>query len=168
MEQLEMFAEKKYLHYSIPNSGTHLLGENKSQIIETLWHYKNRGTEAIDIPDESEIKEITGATITCCFPMAHTEHFLEAEVRQNIILDVNANAYDWVQRTGQNYESLKRGGLYKFQTLPLFGLYFLCEDIMKGIKEYDWKKHEPQINEWLGIREDVLNEAERRGHVRRG
>ena len=73
-----------------------------------------------------------------------------------------------VQRTGQNYESLKRGGLYKFQTLPLFGLYFLCEDIMKGIKEHDWKKHEPQINEWLGIREDVLNEAERRGHVRRG
>ncbi|HII15217.1 MAG TPA: hypothetical protein HA362_02795 [Nanoarchaeota archaeon] len=159
--------QKGYFHYNIPESVSHLLGETKSQIIETLEHYKQRSAEPIGIPDESEIKKVPGARITCGFPMMHSDHFLEARVG-DIIFDVNANAYEWIQSTSQNYERLRRGGLYKFQTLGLFGLWFLPEAVMQGLKGYDWAQHKAQVDEWLGIREETQGQAENRGYVRRG
>ncbi len=101
--------------------------------------------------------------ITAAFPMAQMNANISAEVRKKVFFHVNANAFDYVQQVAQSYEELKRGDLYKFQSLPAFGLWFLPEYIMQGLREYDWKKHETQVRSWLNTREEVLSELEREG-----
>lgn len=157
-----------YFHYNVPNSASFFIGDTKREILETLNYYRNeRGQKDFDIPNENVISSVERFVVNCAFPLLHKDHFIEAEVCKGAIFDINANALDYVKGVGQNYEPFKRGSLFKFQTLDLFGLFFLPESVMKGLRDYDWKPHEEQVREWMLEREGVLNEAESRGHLAR-
>jgi len=147
--------------------GTIFIGTTPSQIVNTVNYYRNERGQDIAMPAKGEIIRLDEINITACFPLAKVDHNIEARVKPNVIFWVNANAFDYVQQVAANYEELKRGDLYKFQTLRLFGLFFLPEDIMKAVRKYDWKKHQTQIDEWMGVRKADLQEAERRGILRR-
>lgn len=158
--------QPKYYGYHVPDSGTSLIGTEKEQIVNTLSYYKHqRGQGEIVLPSLEDIFNLGEINITSGFPMAQVDANISAEVRENVYFHVNANAFSWIQNVAQDYEKLKRADLYKFQTLPLFGLWFLPKDIMQGIREYDWKQHEAQVQSWLTNREIVLNDLEQKGAI---
>ncbi|MEK6969969.1 MAG: hypothetical protein AABW48_06080 [Nanoarchaeota archaeon] len=160
--------QPKYYGYQVPDSGTCLIGTEKDQIVNTLSYYKHqRGQGDIVLPTLEDIFNLGEINITAVFPMAKVDDNISAEVREKVYFHVNANAFGWMQKVAQDYEKLKRADLYKFQTLPLFGLLFLPEDIMQGIRDYDWKQHEAQVRSWLGQREEVLGDLERKGVIAR-
>ncbi|MBI5066118.1 hypothetical protein HZA97_07825 [Candidatus Woesearchaeota archaeon] len=140
------------------------VGTEKEQIINTVKYYRDqRGVSNLSIPDDSKIKEISKLEIMCTFPMLKVDQFIEAEVREKVKLNVNANAFDHVRYIAQFYEDLKRGDLYKFNPgMPnIDGMYLLPEYIMKGINEYNWDQHSKQIDAWLSERERIIRVMEK-------
>lgn len=160
--------EVEYFGYNIPGSGTHLIGTAKSQITNTLKYYKEERNQPVEIPSEDDYKTLENITIVCTLPLLKVDHFIDATVRPNVIFKVNANALMYVQQLAQQYESLKRGDLFKFVPgVDMLGLYFLPEHIMQSLRDYDWDQHQKQVEEWLGERERDLNEAENKGFLHR-
>ncbi len=157
-----------YFDYNIPNSWSRFIGDTKKEILETLDYYRNeRGQRDFDIPNEDVISNVKKFAVNCAFPLLNVNHFIEAEICKGAIFSINANALNYVKNVGQNYETFKRGSLFKFQTLDSFGLFFLPESVMKGLRDYNWKPHEEQVRKWMLERERVLNEGARRGHLTR-
>ncbi|MFH0752252.1 MAG: hypothetical protein V1914_01510 [archaeon] len=144
---------------------TRLIGTDAKQIIRTLEYYRNeRGQTNFDIPSESDISEVTRLEIECAFPLLSQNHFIEAKLEEKVSFFVNANAFSYIQALALSYEQLKRGDLYKFEPgLSTLGLYFLPENIMKGLKDYDWSQHKAQVEDWLQVRSKVLNDMRTKG-----
>ena len=151
----------KYYSYKIPESfKTILVGTDRSQIINTLNYYKTKRGQELRVPLETEIYEATSLEIRCGLPFISSKFFFKAEVRPNVILDVNANAVDYAKDIAENYEKLKRGDLYKFEPgLSEFGLYFLPEYIMQGISDYDWSQHKSIIDKWKRLEDDLKEDV---------
>jgi len=152
----------------IKDSKIYYIGTNKKQVKNTIEYYIKERGQVLDIPSDSDISELTEINISCALPLAHMKQNLRAEIRNNVIFWINANAFDYVQRVSQNYEGLKRGDLFKFVPgVDFFGLFFLPEYIMEGLRDYDWGRHMEQVRKWLGRRETILNEGEQRGKIHR-
>jgi hypothetical protein len=151
--------------YEIPNAISVFMGTEKAQIINTIRYYKDdRRQDGFKIPSESEIKNLERIIITCGFPMMHKDHFISVEVRKNVIFSVNANFYEYIKELSQGYEHLKRADLYKFQAgAESFGLFFLPEYVMEGIRDYDWSQHEEQMSAWIHKRTEIIEEGVRKG-----
>lgn len=149
----------KYYSYRLPESfKVVLVGTEKSQIISTIEHYRQRGQNIV-LPDESRISETPSLEIRCANPLLSPKFFFKAEVRENIVFDVNANFYYDILEVADNYKILKRGDLYKFQAgITEFGLYFLPEYIMEGVKEYDWNQHKEIVDKWDKVLDDISND----------
>lgn len=78
------------------------------------------------------------------------------------VFHVNANAVDYVKQIAAHYECLRRGELFKFKAgAPILGLWFLPEDIMQGLRDYDWQQHGSQLEQWLSQRDEVIGGASR-------
>jgi len=151
--------------YRVPGSFfTDLVGTEKSQIQNTLSYYRyNRGQKMVAVPKDYEINEISKLEIRCAFPVLSPKHFFNAEVREGITFNINVNAFDYIRDLSENYQKLKRGDLYKFVAgLPEFGLYFLPEYIMEGLKEYDWDQHLDLVNDWQRKLEEILSAQEKK------
>ena len=156
----------KYFGYSVPDTLTCVVGTKKSQIINTMSYYKNeRGQGEIIIPSLDKIVTLSEIHINVGFPMMRPDESISAEVRKKVLFEVNANAFSHMKNIAQFYEKLKRGDLYKFQTLPVFGLWFLPEYIMEGIRKYDWSKHDAQVNSWMEKLEKDLSNIGKEGHI---
>lgn len=152
---------KNYFIHRQENMVPILVGKNKNQIINTLAYYKEeRGEDQIIIPKKSEIGRLESACFTCSLPIANVKHFVDIAMDDWISFNINANAYAYVQRLAENYEELKRGDLYKFNPgIEVLGLYFLPENVMKWLKGFDWSKHQKQVDEWLGMRQQVADNS---------
>ena len=156
----------KYFGYRIPETLSVFIGTEKSQIINTLEYYANERGQQCPIPSEEEISPLKEVNITCALPLAVVDHNVSVEARSNFFFHVNANAFDYIQEVSRTYEKLKRGDLFKFKAgADIFGLWFLPEYVMQGLREYDWEQHRNQINVWMNKREAVLQEGRRRGHL---
>ena len=159
--------------YQIPDTLCRLVGDSPQQIINTLKFYKHRGPEyhswkKAKTPSEAEIKDVEDVCISCALPLAKIYHNIEVKVRENFSFEINANAFDWVKKQAKVYEELKRVDLFKFIAgAPVFGLWFLPEQIMEDLRNYDWDQHQRQINTWLAQREVDLDDAERMGFLYR-
>lgn len=155
--------QPSYVFYHVPDTLTTFIGNEKSQIVNTLEHYKARGREKIAIPEIEKIRRLDSAEIGCALPILKPEHFFKVKLDEVISFDINANAFNYIQLVANRYEELKRGDLFKFDTgLPnVFGLFFLPENVMKGLKNYDWKQYEKQVDEWMGIRNKMLDGCDR-------
>ncbi len=157
-----------YFVYYPPNGGAVFVGNNKEQIKQTVKHYADRGDQKeLVVPTEREILELQGdINVTVALTMAHVDHNVSARVRPRAVFHVNANAIDYVQRVASDYEKLKRGDLFKFEPgLSALGLYFLPEDVMQGLRSYDWSQHQSQIEKWLTQRDVAITEGRRRGFL---
>ncbi len=156
---------QKYFQYEFPKIPVVMIGTEKEEIIDTIIYYKttHEGDGALVVPSASDIFEISGLELECCFPMCIPKHSIRAEVRPNIVLVVNANAFDHVVGMGRDYECLRRGRLYEFGTgLPYkFRRWFLPEFIMQGIIDYDWLKHSSQVDQWNGNLDGAWSNLER-------
>ena len=164
---LTLMAVKKYYAFNLGNFL--LIGMTKQEIINTMDYYTNeRKLEGSRVPKESEIWVPEGDIyVNCAFPLVHKDHHFNAEVRKGFFFNVYENALDYVKDLAKNYEELKRGDLFKVVTLEAFGFYFLPEYVMEGVRKYDWSQYDQQVNEWLGIRENILQSAENAGVLRR-
>jgi len=158
-----------YFSYQIPHNMVMFIGTEKDQIINTISYYKNeRGQDEVQLPSLDEIIKLNEINIDVAFPMLKIDHCISAEVRDNVFFHVNVNAFVYIQHISRQYECFKRGDLYKFKAgAPVFGLWFLPEYIMKGIKEYDWLQHKQQMGEWMENREKVMNDLEKKGVIAR-
>ncbi len=159
--------------YQIPDSVCRLVGKTPQQIINTLKFYQGRGRgyeswKGILIPSKGEISPVESISVTCSLPLAKVDHNIEVKLMENFEFFINANAYDFVIQQAKKYEQLRRGDLYKFVAgLDMLGFWFLPEEIMKALKTYNWDQHLRQINTWMAQRETDLDEAERRGFLKR-
>ncbi|MDP3966203.1 MAG: hypothetical protein Q8Q04_01595 [archaeon] len=151
-----------------------LVGNNENQIINTLKYYKfERGAEEkefdkIQIPQIYEIENREKISIPVALPLANLMQDLGVKVNSSIEFIVNANAVTYLRNIADSYQNLKRGDLYKFTPgIDYFGLWFLPEEIMEGLKNYDWSPHQKQIRTWLLKREGILKNMEGKGFLLR-
>ncbi len=146
----------EYYKYKIPESYlTMLIGNNKQQIIETMEFYHGQ-EKSLKAPDESQIHKISSLEIRCGLPLMMGKFFFKAQITDFLALNINANAVDYIQGATLGYWLSKRGSLYKFEPgLPEFGLYFLPEDLMVAIKNYDWGKHKEIMDEWKKLYDSI-------------
>lgn len=154
-----------YYYHRVNGLGACCIGTEKEQIISLINYYKKRGEENLIIPKLEDIESIKEVTIPVAFPFLNINHFIYPEVRENITFMVNANAYHYMINLAQFYERQKRSELYKFQTIESFGLWFLPEYIMEGIRKFDWRKYDKQVSEWLEEREKSLQPLEDEGKI---
>ena len=139
----------KYYRYHIPESFlTILIGNDKQQIIDTMEYY-HKQTEKLKVPSENQIGEMSSLEIRCGLSMMSNKFDFKAQITENLSLYINANAVDYIQGVALSYKLSKRGGLYKLEPgISSFGLYFLPEDLMIAIRDYDWTKHQDIIGKW--------------------
>ena len=143
-----------------------LVGTDPQQIIDTAKYYRDeRGQIQANIPERDDIWKVDKLNVLCAFPLMRTDHFIDAEVAPGFTFQINANAFDYMKNLGKDYERLRRGALYKFETVEAFGLWFLPKEVMEGLKNHDWNQHLRQINIWMAQREEILDEGVRRGHI---
>lgn len=146
-----------------------LIGKDKSQIFNTVEYYRNRKVGKIKMPylAESDISEITELCINCHFPSFIKGQFINAKVDGFVSLRVNANVFYEIKGMLDEYKItpslLKRGDLYKFFTGDIF--YFLPEEIMQSMCDYNWKQHEPLVERWLAERTRVCDEFEKENKI---
>src|SRR3989344_7658426 len=154
----------RYFGYQIPNTNATLIGTQPKQIVKIIeyYHKEREMWKDVSVPSRDQIYELEEINITCVFPLAKVDHNIRAEVRPNFIFWINSNAFDYMKEVAASYEELKREELFKFQTLPIFGLWFLPEYIMQGLRKYKWQQNQQQIDEWLSERERDLDVAEAR------
>lgn len=157
---------KPYFAYQLLNRGAVFIGNDKGQIKRTIDYYVKRGDQnGIIIPEEKDILELIGdVNITVVLPFAGMNQNISARVTPRAVFHVNANAINYIRGVASNYERLKRGELFKFEPgVRAFGLWFLPEDIMQGLRNYNWQQHESQVKEWLCQRNEVLERGRRKG-----
>src|SRR3989338_8308070 len=162
-----MADECRYFRYQLPNSGVVFIGTERQQITRTLEHYRANGklndaSGNLQIPPETDFLEMQeDIEVVCVFPLGSKRQFVDARIRPRAVFHINANAFDYVGAAGRDYERKKRGELYKFETVKIMGLWFLPEDVMQGLRDYDWTQHTAQIDQWLDKRGAMLEEGKR-------
>ncbi len=148
----------KYFRYYPEGTNITLIGTDKKQIISTLLNY------ALPIPPEEDMRRLAKVSIMCALGYPVTSHFFEAEIRKGVFIRVHANAFKYIKEIAEDFEDLKRGDLYKFDTGRRdYGLLFLPEYIMQGLKEYDWNQHKEQVEEWMEDEEETRPEDVKTG-----
>jgi len=167
---------EKLIGYALPGNGALFLGHSKEQIQSTVKYYISRG-QKVPLPKDYDYLCLEKIIISCFQPIFSPKHFFNAEITPQVQLEVNANAYFDIQIQLLEYEKAKRGDLYKFVSglpAPVIGvpksftqIFFLPEDVMIAGRDYNWDKHKPQIEQWSGIREAVLQEGEEKGLIAR-
>jgi hypothetical protein len=121
-----------------------LIGTDKEQIFSTLRHYK------LPLPSDDNIHKLARVTIFCALDFNLPTHSFKAEVLDGVSFEVHATAFEYIKKTAEDFDNLKRGDLYKFDTgLKEYGLLFLPEYIMQGIKDYDWNQHKEEVDKWM-------------------
>lgn len=144
----------------------HFIGTDKKQVMETAAEYaETEKWSGIEAPKEEDIQKLEKICIRFVYPMAANSQFFNAEVRENVICRVNANAFSLVRRLAETYEQLRTGSLYGFAASS--HLWFLPEYIMQGMREYNWQQHEAQVNEWLEVLNNTLARMEEKGSFAR-
>ncbi len=140
-----------YFYYEIPEQVKRfLIGNEKEQIIRTVDFFNHYYGANFSIPSESDITEILKLDIGCSYPPLNPEKHKEIKIKDNVTIDVYANAYYYIRWLSQNYEEMKRGDLYKFDTgMNAWGIYLLPEDIMQGLRDYDWSEYKKKFIGWL-------------------
>lgn len=143
-----------------------LIGNERSQIVKTMNYYRDL-SYPWDIPSDEEVSPLfLPFKISCSFPLAHMDHNIDVEVKEGIFFHVNANAFDHVQKVARNYEILRRGELYKFDVgSNIFGLKYLPESVMQGLRDYNWSRHVSQIEAWMRERKASLDGLGKEGHL---
>lgn len=132
-----------------------LIATEKSQIISTLEHYIEKG-DKLSIPADNQIYEIESFNVNFTLPILSSRFSLTAEILPGVKLNTNANSVWMIQELAKNYKSLKRGSLYKFTSgVSCDGLYFLPEDVVISMRNYDWTKHWDLLNEWEHVLEGL-------------
>jgi hypothetical protein len=133
-----------YFSYHPEQTAAILIGTDVEQLINTLKHYN------LSIPTNGDIRQLTRVKIICSLGIPINKHFFHAEVRDHVSFRVHENAFQYIKGIAENFENLKRGGLYKFDPGHRdYGILFLPRYIMEGLNEYDWDQHLEQIEEWL-------------------
>jgi len=140
-----------YFLYEIPEQEKRfLIGTDKNQIINGMEFIRDNYRANVSIPSDSDIKETLKLNIGCSFKPLNPDQHLEVEIRDNVTFDVYANSFYYIRWLSENSEKMKRGDLFKFDTgMAAWGIYFLPEYIMQGLREYDWDQHNKQLWEWL-------------------
>jgi hypothetical protein len=138
----------KYFSHHPQRTNITLIGTDKKQIISTLRHYN------LPIPSDDDIRQLARVRVLCAFGYHIPNHYFDAEIREGVSFEIHANAFDYIRKVAEDFDDLKRGDLYKFDTgRREYGLLFLPEYIMQGMKEYDWNRHKRQVDEWMeGVR----------------
>ena len=134
----------KYFSYHPERTNIIVIGTDKKHITSTLMHY------ALPIPPEEDMRQLAKVSIMCALGYPATSHFFEAEIRDGVFIRVHANAFKYIKEIAEDFENLKRGDLYKFDTGRRdYGLLFLPDYIMQGLKAYAWNRHKEQVEEWM-------------------
>jgi hypothetical protein len=134
----------KYLCYHPKETNATLIGTERESILKTLRHY------ALPAPTNGQIRQLAGVKVICSLGIPITEHFFQAEVRKRVLFQVHANAFNYIKEISEGYEALRRGGLYKFDPgRREYGLLFLPEYIMSGLRAYDWDRFRSRVDEWM-------------------
>ena len=147
-----------YLCYHPKETNATLIGTERESILETLRHY------GLPAPSNGQIRHLSGVKVICSLGIPITDYFFQAEVRKGVLFLVHANAFDYIKEIAEGYEALKRGGLYKFDPgRRAFGLLFLPEYIMSGLRAYDWDRFRAQVDEWMMHEQQVRPEMTQTG-----
>ncbi len=96
--------------------------------------------------------------IRCMNPWGSELHNFEVQLTQQIKLIINVNVYEDVILQAFNYESVKRGEMYKFITGAIgpFNLWYVSEDFFQAMQTYDWNQHNEFIEKKLEERMRIL------------
>ena len=148
----------RYFFYSPSETNITLIGTDKKQIAETLMHYN------LPVPQEEEMRELPRVRVMCAVGSPSTKHSFNARVADRVSFEVHATAFEHIKKIAEDFEELKRGGLYKFDTGRRdYGLLFLPETIMRGLSKYNWEKHRKQVEEWMESGEETQPYADKTG-----
>ena len=148
----------KYFSYHPDGTNIILIGTDKKHIISTLMNY------ALPIPPEEDMHQLAKVSIMCALGYPVTSYFLEAEIKDGVLFRVHANAFKYIKEIAEDFEDLKRGDLYKFDTGRRdYGLLFLPEYIMQGLRDYDWNRHKEQVDEWMEGEQEARPEEVKTG-----
>jgi hypothetical protein len=143
----------KYFSYHPERTNITLIGTDKKQIISTLKHYN------LPIPSNKDIRKLARVRIMCAFGYNIPNHYFEAEIMGGVSFEIHANAFDHIRKIAENFDGLKRGDLYKFDTgRREYGLLFLPKHMMQGIKGYDWNQHKEQVDKWMAGERNASSE----------
>ena len=153
----------QYIGYRIPESLIMLVGNDKDQIINTIDYYRNQRGSKIGAASVEDMFDVDSLRIECVFSMCCIDHFINLEV-DDVKFRINANAFSYVKSKVLDYSKLRRGEMYKFSPglmsggpYGLVSLYYLPENVMRGLKDHDWSVHDKQIESWISSREKLLD-----------
>ena len=150
-----------YLSYWVPQTAATLIGSEKGQIARTLEYYNDqRGTHLV-MPKDDQIEAIDTIEIYCALPMSVQRHVIRPKISDDVSIELNANAYDFVaEQFCDGYAPLKRGALYKFMPNNLGNVVFLPENVIEAMAEYDWSQHRAEVETMRAQRSIILNRIE--------
>lgn len=140
---------KMYLSYEIPGTRTHLFAKDFSHITNTVSHYER------SIPSRGDVKEIEHLGLRCELPLCVQGQSLKINLKPDLTVIVNSNAFHPLQRYLTSLENHKRADLFKFTLVYPF-VFLLSEDIVNAMKNYNWEIHKKQINQWLDVRDEKI------------
>jgi len=141
-----------YFSYHPPETNITLIGTDKEQIRSTLKHYD------LSIPHDRDMHQLARVRVLCALGAKDPSisHFFFAEVRDQVSFQVHTSAFKYIKKIAEDYKDLKRGALYKFDTgRDDFGLLFLPEYIMQGLRVYEWDQHREEVEAWMKTEEEV-------------
>jgi len=139
------------------------VGNTKDQIINTLQYYKeDRGVSKLEIPCSDEIKRVNSSNpiVIRCVQPCSIETYIGVKINENIHFKVNPGMYIDVITQAANYQLVKRGDLYKFDSgLGPWKIWLLSEDIIQSLNDYDWEQHQKFVEDILGRNETGFKAA---------
>jgi hypothetical protein len=148
----------RYFFYNPGETNITLIGADKNQIAETLRHYN------LPVPPEEEMRELPRVRVMCAIGSPSTKHSFNARVADRVSFEVHATAFEHIKEIARDFEGLKRGSLYKFDTGRRdYGLLFLPETIMRSLQTYNWDRHRKQVEEWIESGEETQPYADKTG-----
>ena len=145
-----------------------LLGTTTNEILNTLQWYKWKRNKPIKIPsldeiikDDSNIEIICNKTcgqIPC--PKEDIDYLTRIKINgSKIKIIVFPDMIEKIKRFSNSGNFWKRGSLYKLITgRNLTGAWFLPEEYMQYLREYNWDKRIRELNPWLKEREKKLKD----------
>ncbi|MFH1456126.1 MAG: hypothetical protein ABIF40_04195 [archaeon] len=153
----------KYYAYLEKNSLVNFVGNTKDQILNTLQYYKeDRNVSELEIPCSDEIKRVHSSNpiVIRCVQPCSIETYIDVKINENIHFKVNPGMYIDVITQAANYQLVKRGDLYKFDSgLGPWKIWLLSEDVMQSLNDYDWEQHQKFVEEILSINEKGFHRA---------
>lgn len=135
-----------------------LYADDEQAIMDTMKHYLDRGKNICGgfvIP----VQRVERVEICCALGMMRTKDFFDIQVLPDFVLNMNANAFSYVQDLVDRIEDTKRGGLYKFVGDPLIPLLeFIPERLVQALQGFGWKRYDAVVDEMLDDRRRSFEE----------